>query len=65
MGKSNKKTKTNKIGRPRTTGPGVAMMVRMHTPQLKAIDAWIGKSGLSRPEAVRQLVNWALQQNHG
>jgi hypothetical protein len=61
MGKSNKKTKTNKIGRPRTTGPGVAMMVRMHTPQLKAIDAWIGKSGLSRPEAVRQLVNWALR----
>jgi hypothetical protein len=64
MANANKKTKTNKIGRPRTTGPGVAMMVRMHKPQLTAIDAWIGKSGLSRPEAVRQLVNWALQQHN-
>ena len=36
------------------------MMVRMHKPQLKAIDTWIADSGLSRPEAVRQLVNFAL-----
>ena len=37
------------------------MMVRMHKPQLKAIDQWIGDSGLSRPEGIRQLVNWALE----
>jgi hypothetical protein len=61
---ANAKQNKKKIGRPRTTGPGVAMMVRMHAPQLKAIDTWIGKSGLSRPEAVRQLVNWALQQHN-
>ena len=36
------------------------MMVRMHKPQIKGIDAWIGDSGLSRPEAIRQLVNFAL-----
>lgn len=32
----------------------------MHTPQLAAIDRWIGDTGISRPEAIRQLVNWAL-----
>jgi hypothetical protein len=54
--------KAKKIGRPRSTGPGVALMVRVHVPQLTAIDAWIGETGLSRPEAIRQLVNWALEQ---
>jgi len=63
--RKSKTQKRKKLGRPPSTGPGVAMLVRMHEPQLKAIDEWIGKSGLSRPEAVRQLVNWALRQNHG
>jgi len=38
------------------------MVVRMHKPQLKAIDRWIGDSGVSRPAAIRQLVDWALEQ---
>jgi len=36
-------------------------MVRMHNPLLREIDGWVGKSGISRPEAIRQLVTWALQ----
>jgi hypothetical protein len=55
-----KKSVVKRTGRPRSTGSGSALMVRMHKPQLKAIDTWIADSGLSRPEAVRQLVNFAL-----
>jgi len=38
------------------------MVVRMHDPQIKEIDDWIGDSEISRPEAIRQLVSWALDQ---
>jgi len=37
------------------------MVVRMHDPQIAAIDKWIADTGLSRPEAIRQLVDWALE----
>ena len=37
------------------------MVVRMHDPQLTAIDSWIGDAEISRPEAIRQLVDWALE----
>jgi hypothetical protein len=40
---------------------GTPMVVRMHDPQIEAIDLWIGDNGLSRPEAIRQLVKWALE----
>lgn len=55
-----KKQSKKKTGRPKSTGAGDPMVVRMHKPQLKDLDAWIGNSGISRPEAIRQLVNWAL-----
>jgi hypothetical protein len=50
--------KKRRPGRPRTTGRGTAIMVRMHEEQLAAIDAWArqGTKQLSRPEAIRQLV---------
>jgi len=35
----------------------------MHEPRLSEIDDWIDDSGLSRPEAIRQLVGWALDRN--
>lgn len=57
-----KKTPNKKIerrGRPKTTGTGEAQFVRMHKPQLDAIDSWRSAS-ISRPEAIRQLVAWAL-----
>lgn len=34
----------------------------MHAPQIAAIDRWIGANDISRPEAIRQLVEWALSQ---
>lgn len=56
-----KKTRT-KTGRPRTTGSGVPMFVRMHSSQIKRLDRWISDSNISRPEAIRQLLDWALDQ---
>jgi hypothetical protein len=60
VSRSTRKRKKPKGGRPKTTGVGTPMMVRMHTAQLQAIDRWIRDTGISRPEAIRQLVNWAL-----
>ena len=51
-----------KPGRKKTTGTGVPVVVRMHKPQIKQLDQWIGETGLSRPEAVRQIVQWGLEQ---
>jgi hypothetical protein len=50
-------------GRPKTTGPGRAMVVRMHDRQLVAIDDWIARQGelLSRPEAIRRLTDLGLE----
>ena len=51
-------------GRPRTTGPGTGVLVKLHDPQLDAIDAWISKQrepDLSRPEAIRRLVEIGLK----
>jgi hypothetical protein len=53
--------KSPKKGRPKSTGAGTPMVVRMHDPQLAAIDGWIGEAEISRPEAIRQLVDWALE----
>jgi len=61
MPKSTKRA-TKKLGRPKSTGAGAPMVVRMHDPQIKEIDDWIGDSEISRPEAIRQLVSWALEQ---
>ena len=58
MGERHGRKKKRKPGRPRTTGRGTAVMVRMHEEQLAAVDAWArqGSKPLSRPEAIRQLV---------
>ena len=57
-------TKSNpKMGRPKTTGPGEPQVVRMLDQQLEAIDDWIEAQGekISRPEAIRRLVELGLQ----
>lgn len=49
-------------GRPKTTGLGTGILVRMHD-QLEALDGWIEKQkepGLTRPEAIRRLVELGL-----
>jgi hypothetical protein len=52
-----------KIGRPKTTGPGQAQVVRMHDQQIAAIDAWTAMQDteISRPEAIRRLVELGLK----
>jgi len=57
------KKSLNKIGRPKTTGPGEPQVVRMHEEQLAAIDEWIDAQDekISRPEAIRRLVEIGLK----
>jgi hypothetical protein len=51
-----------KRGRPKTTGLGEGILVRMHKPFLTAIDEWRSKQGdkPSRAEALRRLAMQAL-----
>jgi hypothetical protein len=60
--RDSKKSKP-KIGRPKTTGPGQAQVVRMHDQQIAAIDAWVAlqDTEISRPEAIRRLVELGLK----
>jgi hypothetical protein len=48
---------------PPATGQGEPVVVRMHPPQLKALDDWIAQQAQpfpSRPEAIRRLVELGL-----
>ena len=47
---------------PAPTGKGTQVVVRMQPPALAALDAWAARQDgeLSRPEAVRRLVERAL-----
>jgi hypothetical protein len=58
-----KKSNKPKVGRPKTTGPGLPLIVRMHDRQISAIDGWIRVQGddVSRPEAIRRLVDLGLE----
>jgi hypothetical protein len=50
-------------GRPVTTGKGTLIGVRLSDDPLSTLDAWIAKQkepGLSRPEAIRRLVERSL-----
>ena len=53
----------SKRGRPHANTTGV--MVRVPPDDLASLDAWIAARGdnLSRPEAIRQLMRAALDQN--
>jgi hypothetical protein len=51
-------------GRPVTTGTGMTIGVRMLDDRIAVLDAWIAKQkepGLSRPEAIRRLVELGLK----
>jgi hypothetical protein len=56
------KNKPKKVGRPRTTGPGEQVIVRMHEPMLGTIDKWAGEQDdkPGRPEAIRRMVQLGL-----
>ncbi len=47
---------------PPATGKGEPILVRFQPAQLAALDAWMGRQDaqLSRPEAIRRLVEQAL-----
>src|SRR5215469_6106034 len=49
-------------GRPRTTGRGEAIMLRLHPPLLTNLDAWINSQDdkPSRPEAIRRVLEQSL-----
>lgn len=54
---------TKKRGRPKTTGKGLGLLVRLHPPELAALDAWIAaqpEPRPTRPEALRRLAGKAL-----
>lgn len=66
MAKSTRKKTNNPNGRPKTTGPGKPMVVRMHTPQVRRLDRWIkqqvDRDIITRPEAIRRLVDRMLDR---
>ena len=62
MGTSIRDIAKKSRGRPRSTGLGTGILVRMHD-QLDALDAWIAKQDdpkPTRPEAIRRLVGLGL-----
>jgi hypothetical protein len=52
-----------KRGRPKTTGRGEAVMLRLHPPLINNVDTWIVEQDapLTRPEAIRRLVELGLK----
>jgi hypothetical protein len=52
-----------KRGRPKTTGRGKGVLVRLHKDQITALEEWIATLDPppTRPEAIRRLVEQALQ----
>jgi hypothetical protein len=53
---------TKKRGRPKTTGLGEGVLVRLHNPTLGALDAWRAaqEGEPSRPEAIRRMIEQVL-----
>ena len=54
--------KKKRRGRPKTTGRGAGILVRLHDDALKSLDGWVANQSdtPSRPEAIRRLVEMAL-----
>jgi hypothetical protein len=52
-----------KRGRPKTTGRGEGILVRLHAEQLARLDNWAAEQAIeSRPEAIRQLLERGLER---
>jgi hypothetical protein len=57
---------TKKRGRPKTTGKGEQIVVRMHQPQLGALDRWIADQSEPRPTragAIRDILAECFKVN--
>ena len=46
---------TKKRGRPKTTGKGTLVGIRLHAPELALLDAWAAEHGCTRATALRRL----------
>jgi hypothetical protein len=53
-----------KRGRPKTTGKGTLIGVRLHAADLSAIDDWAStqEDQPSRPEAIRRMIEQVLKK---
>jgi metal-responsive CopG/Arc/MetJ family transcriptional regulator len=62
---NSRRVNAKKRGRPKTTGKGELIGVRILPPLLKELDAWIGgqKPRPSRPEAIRRFLERALARS--
>jgi metal-responsive CopG/Arc/MetJ family transcriptional regulator len=47
-------------GRPKTTGKGTLIGIRLHDPDLEELDAWCEREGASRQEAIRLFIRLGL-----
>jgi hypothetical protein len=63
MAKSIKDIPKQQRGRPSTGGRREGVMVRLEPAQFEALDGWIKRNApdLSRPEAIRRLVELGLK----
>ena len=48
-------------GRPKTTGTGTPLLVRMHGEQIRALDKWRDDREVTRAEAIRRLLELGLK----
>ena len=55
-------TRHRKIGRPVTTGTHPTYTVRLSPEQIEPVNAWAAAQGLSRSEAIRQLIAEAIKR---
>jgi hypothetical protein len=50
-----------RVGRPKITGPGTLIGIRLQDPDLKPVEAWSKREGVTRPEAIRRLIRLGLE----
>ncbi|MCL2430819.1 MAG: hypothetical protein FWD12_16470 [Alphaproteobacteria bacterium] len=55
MAKSIPVATKKKRGRPPTTGKGTRVTLRLHTPEITALDQWAAANGCTRAEALRRM----------
>ena len=61
MAKTTRKKKA--ASRQPSSGSGTPLMVRVQPPMLKALDRWVGNTGITRPEAIRQILEHTLRKH--
>jgi hypothetical protein len=52
---------TKKRGRPKTTGKGTRVTIRLHPPELTTLDEWAAAHGHTRAEALRLVMVAGLE----